>query len=238
MRILRSLLRAAVLSVVVLFLAVAMGALVPGQVAENSYAQMPDHSGPESNRRILVLSNAIHTDIALPADPDVLEALGFVTENGLELDVPGVFWIVVGWGGRAFYVETPTWSDLKPLPVVKALTWDRSVMHVQRAGFIPEDHPGILPLDLEESAFSALLDAVVRSFDAGDAGMHVPLEGAAYGENDTFYPAEGAFNAVAGCNVWTARMLRTAGIPTGLWTPLPGLLTWSMAFHQTERAKN
>ena len=76
MRILRSLLRAAVLSGVVLFLAVAMGALVPGQVLENSYAQIPDRSGPESNRRILVLLNAIHSDIALTVDLDVLGSVG------------------------------------------------------------------------------------------------------------------------------------------------------------------
>ncbi|MDN3719182.1 DUF2459 domain-containing protein [Roseibium salinum] len=30
-----------------------------------------------------------------------------------------------------------------------------------------------------------------------------------------FFPAKGGFNAFAGCNVWTARMLREAGLRTG-----------------------
>ena len=39
-------------------------------------------------------------------------------------------WLILGWGGRAFYLETPDWADLKPMPVIKALTVDRAVMHV------------------------------------------------------------------------------------------------------------
>ncbi|MGG2475846.1 DUF2459 domain-containing protein, partial [Rhizobium sp. BR5] len=42
-----------------------------------------------------------------------------------------------------------------------------------------------------------------------------------------FFEANGWFNAVAGCNTWSAAMLREAGIRTGWWTPLPPLLRWS-----------
>lgn len=57
------------------------------------------------------------------------------------------------------------------------------------------------------------------------------IAGVRYGPNDLFYEANGWFNALAGCNVWTGRMLREAGITTGWWTPLPGLLTASLALH-------
>ncbi|MER9496898.1 DUF2459 domain-containing protein [Mesorhizobium sp. M0587] len=37
----------------------------------------------------------------------------FLVDAGLPSDAPEVRYIVFGWGGRAFYLETPTWSQLK-----------------------------------------------------------------------------------------------------------------------------
>ena len=42
------------------------------------------------------------------------------------------------------------------------------------------------------------------------------------------------FNALAGCNVWTAASLRQAGLKTGWWTPLPGLLGLSLKLHNPD----
>ncbi|MCK7615906.1 DUF2459 domain-containing protein [Roseibium sediminicola] len=116
---------------------------------------------PGEIRRILILSNAIHTDIALPADEDVLAAFDFVSEGGLELDYPGVVWIVFGWGGRSFYLETPTWAELKPGPVFDALTWDASVMHVRRTGTIPLSLDEVQSLDLSGESFDALVNDIL-----------------------------------------------------------------------------
>lgn len=200
--------------------------------------QFPDmaaagQGNPADTRRILILSNPIHTDIALPADRDVLEAFGFVSESGLALDHPGVFWIVFGWGGRSFYLETPTWADLKPGPVINALTWDASVMHVRRTGDIPQSLEAVRTLDLRKADFDALVSGIRLSFSAVPGEQPVPIPSAAYDAHDLFFPAEGGFNALIGCNTWTARMLRTAGVRTGTWTPLPMTLTWSLALHNS-----
>lgn len=188
---------------------------------------------PAERRRILILSNAIHTDIALPADEDVLEAFGFVSEGGLELDYPGVVWIVFGWGGRSFYLETPTWADLKAGPVLDALTWDTSVMHVRRTGTIPFHLEEVQILDLSVASFEALVRDIRASFEVVSGRRPEPIPGAAYDEHDVFFPAKGGFNALIGCNTWTAGRLRTAGVRTGVWTPLPGTLTWSLALHNS-----
>ncbi len=185
----------------------------------------------ESGRRILVLSNPIHTDIALPADPDVLKRFGFVSKAGLELDYPGVVWIVFGWGSRSFYIETPTWSDLKPGPVLDALTWDRSVMHVTRVGSIPIPHERVRALELAPEAFDVLVQRIADSFQPDATGLPQSIEGGAYGAHDIFFPAKGGFNAFLGCNTWTAEMLRAANLKTGFWTPLPFTLTWSLDLH-------
>ncbi|MES0808710.1 TIGR02117 family protein [Roseibium sp. SCPC15] len=209
-----------------------LGTLVPRPIAFSAKAD--DQGRPQGERRrILVLSNPIHTDIALPADPDVLKAMNFVSDAGLELDYPGVFWIVFGWGSRSFYVETPTWADLKVKPVLDALTWDRSVMHVRRAGAISPYQPDVRAIELTEQQFSVLLREIRSSFQSEHGLPPQEIPGAAYDAHDMFFPATGGFNALMGCNTWTARMLRQAGLKTGFWTPLPFTLDLSLDLHNS-----
>lgn len=184
-------------------------------------------------RRILVLANPIHTDIALPADEDIRGTFSFLADGGLPLFDPAVEWIIVGWGGREFYLQTPTWSELKPGPVLRALTIDRSVMHVALAGEINSDAEGVTPVDLSPAAFEKMVDAISISFARDGAGRVSLIEGAAYGDYDRFYEAVGWFNAFAGCNTWTGAVLREAGLRTGAWNPLPQSLVWSLeAFNE------
>jgi uncharacterized protein (TIGR02117 family) len=55
--------------------------------------------------------------------------------------------------------------------------------------------------------------------------------GKSYGSDDAFFEANGYFNALLGCNTWTAAALRAAGVKTGWWTPLPPLLITSLHLH-------
>jgi hypothetical protein len=64
-----------------------------------------------------------------------------------------------------------------------------------------------------------------------DAGAVVPIPDAGYGEIDRFFEARGYFNALFGCNTWTAAALRSAGLRTGLWNPLPQALRLSVAVY-------
>ncbi len=150
--------RRLVVALLLVVLAPFAGAVVPRPLLA------PATAGGEAPRRVLVLSNPIHTDIALPADPDVLERLGFLSSSGLPLSDPAVKWLVVGWGGRAFYLETPTWSDLKPGPVLRALTADSSAMHVAVAGEIDQAAEGVIPIELSETAFADLVRASLDGF--------------------------------------------------------------------------
>ncbi len=214
--------RAIVALVLAAVLAPFAGAIVPRPLLA------PAAAGGEAPRRILVLSNPIHTDIALPADPDVLGKLGFLQASGLPVADPAVKWLVVGWGGRSFYLETPTWSDLKPGPVLRALTADSSAMHVAVAGEIDQAAEGIVPIDLSEAAFADMMSAALEGFARNQQGAPILIEGRSYGPYDRFYEGAGVFNAVVGCNTWTGAVLRRAGLRTGWWNPLPQSLVWSL----------
>jgi uncharacterized protein (TIGR02117 family) len=183
----------------------------------------------EAMRTIRIAYNAIHTDLAFPADPDVLTRFGFLANAGLPLDHPELRWLVVGWGGRAFFVETPTWADLKPRPVLKALTIDRAVMHVVLSTEFAADADNLITTSLTQSQFDALLDAALAGFIRDGNDQPIEVAGAAYGDGDRFYEGVGWFNALLGCNTWAAAALRNAGFRTGLWNPLPVSLRWSLA---------
>lgn len=121
--------------VVAIVLAVVLGTFIPRPLLPAAAAD------PVATRHILVLKNPIHTDVAVPVDDDVRKRFHFLVDGGIPADMAGVRYIVFGWGGRAFYLETPTWSELKAVPVMKALTLDASVMHIDVAGNIVEPHP-------------------------------------------------------------------------------------------------
>jgi len=212
------------LFIVVAALAVALGTLVPRPLWRTVNASTA------ATRHILMLKNPIHTDIAIPVDDRVRQRFHFLVDAAIPADSPEVRYIVFGWGGRAFYLETPTWSELKAVPVLKALTLDASVMHVDVAGDISEPRPDVTGFDIGEERFAALLDFTEASFQQGPNGP-ILVPDAAYSRYDGFYEANGDFNALVGCNTWTAAALRTAGLRTGWWNPLPVSLSLSMRLY-------
>lgn len=189
----------------------------------------PAGSQQAPSHRILVLANPIHTDIAVPVDEALLRRFDFL-DAGVPIHAEGARYIAFGWGGRAFYIATPTWSQLKPGPLFKGLTLDVSVMHVQMTGEISQFEPDVTAIDLDEASFQALLGYIQSSFRHGPAGV-IPIDGAAYNDFDGFFEANGHFTAAMGCNTWTAAALRAAGLRTGWWTPLPPLLALSLKLY-------
>jgi uncharacterized protein (TIGR02117 family) len=183
---------------------------------------------PQASRTVLLLSNPIHTDLAFPADPDVLARLSFIGSETFQLTDPRIAWIVVGWGGRSFYLETPTWSELKFMPLMRGLTVDRSTLHVEPIGTIDTRQPGIERLSVSSAAFGAMLEGTIATFQRDAGGKAMMIADAGYGLNDRFFEANGYFTALAGCNTWTSAILRQGGLRTGFWNPLPQSLVWSL----------
>ena len=203
-----------------LALLIAVGMLLPRPL-------FAERSKDPAEHRILVLSNPIHTDIAIPLDGDILARFAPLVRAGIRADLPGARFLIFGWGSRAFYIETPTWADLKPGPLLSALTLDESVMHVSVAGALDEAGVTVRSFALADAEFERLLAFIETSFAAGLDGP-IAIEEASYGEFDVFFEAKGRFTALLGCNTWTAAALRQAGLRTGWWNPLPQTLGLSL----------
>ncbi|WP_183732787.1 MULTISPECIES: TIGR02117 family protein [unclassified Rhizobium] len=210
-------------AIALLLLLVAGGTFIPRPLLVAAEAS------PETatSQRILLLSGPIHTDIAIPLDDRLRASFSFLEDAGIPVSDPAAQWLIFGWGGRSFYLETPTWADLKPMPVFRALTIDRSVMHVDIAGDISETHPAVTVLNVNGGRFEQLLGFVNDSF-IRENGVVLPIGDRAYGTYDRFFEAKGYFNALLGCNTWTAAALRKGGLRSGFWNPLPQPLALSL----------
>ncbi|SFN10807.1 conserved hypothetical protein [Pleomorphomonas diazotrophica] len=114
--------------------------------------------------------------------------------------------------------------------MLRALTVDRSVMHVDVAGEALASQSGVAAFDIDERRFSKLIAFVAGSF-VSEAGAVAAIPGAGYGAYDRFFEAKGFFNALVGCNTWTAAALREAGLRSGAWTPLPQSLRLSLKLY-------
>lgn len=218
-------LRWLVAAVFTAFLAVVAGTFVPRPLWPAAKADTAAET-----HRILVLANPIHTDIAIPVTAETLARFPFLEESGMPVAHPQARWLVLGWGGRAFYIETPTWSKLKPVPLFKGLTLDRSVIHADVAGEILEPADHVAGFEIGPGEYERLLSFIEASFTS-TAGRIEAIPDAGYSANDRFFEANGWFTALLGCNTWTARALREAGLRTGWWNPLPVSLWASLALY-------
>lgn len=217
-------LQAAAGLIVAVGLALLLGALLPRSVED-----LPADGG---RNEIVLVANPIHTDIALPATPQVLSRLAFLGRDGLPLDHPALGAILVGWGGREFYTRTPTWGDLTLGAAFASVTLDDSVLRFALIPALDPDLPGTRRLTLSDAQFEALLSFIETTIERDASGAPVVVAGAGYSPFDRFYEATGWFNIAIGCNVWTSAALAHAGIATGLWTPLPQTLLASLRWHQ------
>jgi len=155
-------------AMLVVALIIAAGTLIPRPLWPSAEAAGPS----DGARHILVLSNPIHTNLAIPVDDAIRARFGFLAEAGVPIGNAGVEYLIVGWGGRSFYLETPHWADLKPMPVFRALTIDSAVMHVDVAGPLPEDDPAIARFAVDEQRFQAMLAFVQSSFAQEEDPSH------------------------------------------------------------------
>lgn len=169
---------------------------------------------------VLLVAGPIHYDFLLPADRTTRARFAFAEAAGVPVRHPGAAWIAVGWGARAFYTTAGTYADITPGAVLKGLTGDLSVMHLDLAG--PLADPGTaLHLALTPRQYTRLLDAIAAGFAADADRDPIPLAAPGFGPADAFFEARGRYDPINTCNAWIGQTLRAAGLAFGLWTPLP-----------------
>lgn len=165
---------------------------------------------------IFVMSNGVHTDLVLPYRTEERDWSLFF---GAEADAKKVQpeFIAAGWGDKGFYLETPTWAELKFSTAFNALFFmSESAMHIS---FIrkPACDEACISLKISPAQYKILSEYVEKSFLIKNSRISC-ITGASYGKYDVFYDAVGTYSFYYTCNSWANEGLKAAGIKAALWT--------------------
>lgn len=186
-----------------------------GQATQNR----PIGLGPPSCCQILLLSTLLHTDIAIEVTEDIRSRFAFLSDDGFPLYHNQLRYLVIGWGSKAFYPSAKSYSEMGIAPLFKAVTGDQSVLHIMPASQIKAGN-NVQEISLSLQGYHRLVEAILGTLKRGrNRNQPIRLQGKSFGAGDLFYLAHGHFDIFRTCNVWTAKMLRIAGVPTGIWTP-------------------
>lgn len=160
---------------------------------------------------IFVLTNGVHSDIVVPLENSIIDWNTLVDPSKTRSGNSNVKYVAFGWGEKDFYLNTPTWSDLKFRTAVKALfLMNTTAMHVTFYSQLTESNT-CKKICVTQEDYKSLVMYIENSFVKKD-GLLVLIKGFSYADNDLFYYANGRYNLFVTCNIWTIKALRKAGV--------------------------
>ncbi|MFC4162733.1 TIGR02117 family protein [Epilithonimonas zeae] len=167
-----------------------------------------------------ILTNGVHTDLVVPVKTKYMDwSQKLPIENTKGKD-PDQNFIAFGWGDKGFYLDTPTWADLKFSTAFKAAFWlSDSAMHCTyyKKMTVADDCKKIM---LTEKQYQDLIKFIDDKFDKDSEGKYILIKtDAVYGNNDAFYDAKGSYNFTYTCNTWANDGLKAAGQKAAFWSP-------------------
>lgn len=176
---------------------------------------------------VFVNTNGVHTGIGMPIHNDIMDWRPYVPASHLRRPAHGNY-IIVGYGHRDFYLNTPSWAELSLATAFNAsLGLGSTLLHVDHVQD-PQESSEQRALTLSRDEYRRLVEFVRPRFRLDRHGRTIPVLGRGYHESDMFYEAHGGYSFWLTCNEWTGRALRAAGVRMGLWTPVEQSVMWRL----------
>lgn len=168
---------------------------------------------------IYIFTNGVHTDIVVPIKTPQMDWSKKILFGNTRSKSTNYQYVGIGWGDKGFYLNTPTWSQLKLSTALEAAFWlGDSAMHCTFYRMMKEgkDSKKIM---LTENQYRNLITFIDQKFDKNSAGNYILIPtNAIYGNDDTFYEATGSYSFLYTCNTWTNQALKAAEQKAALWT--------------------
>ena len=169
---------------------------------------------------IYLKSNGVHTDLVLPVKTGYKDwSQGILYKNTLSADT-AFNYIAFGWGDKGFYLETPTWADLKASTAFKAaFGLSKSAVHASFYNNLRENEHCVR-LVIGKDQYRRLVTYIENSLQTDASGKPIVIAtNVRYDSNDAFYEAKGNYNLFHTCNTWANDALKAAGQKACWWTP-------------------
>lgn len=167
---------------------------------------------------IYILTNGVHTDIVLPIKNEHHDWTSQLKFEHTKAKDSTYQYAALGWGDKGFYLETPTWADLKASTALKAASGlSTTAMHVTFYKDLKESN-SCKKLQISSDNYKKLILFINESFQT-KSGEYLKIETeAVYGKHDVFYEANGSYSLFYTCNSWANQALKSANQKAALWT--------------------
>lgn len=169
---------------------------------------------------IYIRTNGVHTDIVVPVHHELFDWSKEIKVAHTQANDTNFSHLALGWGDKGFYLETPTWGDLKVSTAFKAATGlSNTAIHATYLKKVKEDL-SCKRIDISRKQYQRLIMYVTSSFQKDKEGhfMHIRTN-ANYGKTDAFYEANGSYSLFHTCNTWANNGLKACGQKCCFWTP-------------------
>lgn len=169
---------------------------------------------------IYILSNGVHTDIVVPVKTQWMDWSRLVKYEHTTGKDSTAHFVGFGWGDKGFYLETPTWADLKFSVAFKAaFALSNSAIHATFHRQMQEGEQ-CKRIKIGSDDYQKLVDYIHGSFQKTSTGeVQYIATTANYGTTDAFYEATGSYSLFHTCNTWANNGLKACGQKASLWTP-------------------
>jgi len=169
---------------------------------------------------IYIATNGVHTDIVMPVKTAMIDWSERIRFAHTKSNDSVQHFVAIGWGNEDFFINIPSWSELKwSIAVKAALGIGPCALHTDFLKSVDEDE-SCRKIELSKSQYIDLVNYIESYFRQDSRGnfIHIPTPNT-YGSSDAFYQAKGTFTPFFTCNTWVNSALKSAGLRSCLWTP-------------------
>lgn len=176
--------------------------------------------GQRADVFVYLKTNGVHTDIVLPVHSKYKDWSRDLSYKDVRSGDSAYNYLAFGWGSKEFYLETPTWADLKWSTALKAASGlGQPAIHVTYYYSLQENE-NCVRFGMGEEQYLRLVNYIEQRLVRDENGKPLVISTEArYGNNDAFYEAKGRYTVFYTCNTWTNSALKASGQKACWWTP-------------------
>jgi uncharacterized protein (TIGR02117 family) len=185
-----------------------------------SMLTIPKEQGESIDVAIYIITNGDHTDVVVPVKNQVANwAKEVKYQNTINGDTSFKY-LALGWGDKGFFLNTPTWAQLKFSTAFKAaFALSTSAIHATYYKTMTES-ADCKKINISNAQYVRLVAYIDSSFKRDSLQNVINIKtNANYNNNDAFYEAKRKYNLFYTCNTWANNALKSCGQKTCVWTP-------------------
>ncbi|PSB20909.1 TIGR02117 family protein [Phormidesmis priestleyi ULC007] len=172
--------------------------------------------------KVYVAGDAMHVNLILPVQNQAFDWSQFLSIDQIGRDAQQRYrYLKFGWGDRDFYMNTPSWSEMKISNVLRSLFMpgNPTALYVEGDAELPhEPNVELKCVGVSQKDYLQLVAFIKASFQQTDQGQPIRIQDAI--DTSGFYEATGHYSILRTCNTWAADGLDSANIQTPIWSGL------------------